>query len=178
MVWKVSRKNEFRGSLRQFLACLYRNELQTNQYFTRRAFRGSGEIQLAGKLSTAMTKIRMARMDSIARWNHVTGKPDALFYDPDLEYTFSSSGKEISPGTEPDTKILSTNALLLVFRDYKGTKAFEDDFTSTLSVPKGGITFDQNGNFWVPKGELQWINLDNTMQIKRLLPYDYMTTIR
>jgi hypothetical protein len=171
-VWKINRNNEFKGSLRQFLACLCRNELNTNRYFVRRAFHGPGEIQLAGKLSTAMTRIRLAQMDSIASWNHVTGKPDVLLYDPDEEYVFS--GAEVGQGTLPVEKSLSTDALLLVFRDYKKTKELSDDFISILRIPKGGITFDRDGNFRTKGGEVQWVNLDNAMQVKRLLPYDYI----
>jgi hypothetical protein len=175
LVWKAKRKGEFKGSLRQFLACLYHDELNANQYSLRRAYRHSGEIQLAGKLSTAMTKIRMAEMDSIAGWNHSTGKPEVLFYNPDEEYLFSS--EEVKQGADPATKTLSTNAFLLVFRDYQRSKEIADDFITTLRIPQGGITFDRDGNFRTQGGEIQWVNLDNSMQVKRLLPFDYMTRI-
>jgi len=175
MIWNVKRKGEFRGSIKQFLACLYRDELNANQYFLRRAYHHSGEIQLAGKLSTAMTKIRMAQMDSIAGWNHSTVKPEVLFYDPDEEYLFSS--EEVKQGADPTTKTLSTNAFLLVFRDYQRSKEIADDFITTLRIPKGGITFDRDGNFRTQGGEIQWVNLDNAMQVKRLLPFDYMNKI-
>jgi hypothetical protein len=175
LVWKINRKSEFRGSLRQLLACLYRNELNTNQYFLRRAYHGAGEIQLAGKLSTAMTRIRMVQMDGITVWNHLSSKPEVLFYHRDEEYSFT--GEEVRQATESNSKLLSTDAILLVFRDYRNTTEIADDFITTLRIPKGGITFDRDGNFRTPGGEIQWVNLDNTMQVKRLLPYDFMTKI-
>ncbi|MFA6126519.1 MAG: carboxypeptidase-like regulatory domain-containing protein [Bacteroidales bacterium] len=173
--WKFNRNSEFKGSLRHFLACLYRNELNNNHYFMRRAYHGLNEIQLVEKQSNAMTKIHMAEMDSLSSWNHLTGKSYVLFYDPNERYEFSRI--EFSDGTEPGLKFLSADALILVFRDFRKSDDLSDDFISTLKIPKEGITFDKDGNFWVHNGELKWINLDNTMQIKRLLPFDYMTKI-
>ena len=170
--WKINRNGEFKGSLRQFLALLYRDELNSNHYFVKRAFHGAGEVQLAGKLSNAMTRIRMAGMDSISSWDHETGKPEVLFYDPDQEYSFVEP--EIRQGPEPDTRQLESEALLLVFRDYKKSRELTDDFVTTLQIPKGGITFDRDGIVRSNGGELKWVNLDNAMQIKRMLPHDFI----
>ena len=172
MVWKINRKSEFRGTLRHFLACLYSNELNNYQYTLKRAYIDSDEIQRAGKLSKAMTKVRMAQMDSIAFWNHVKGKPEILFFDPVEVYTFS--GEEIRPGPELDTRAITCSSFLLVIRDSKKTGKVSEAFVSTLRIPKGGITFDQDGNLRAAGGELQWVNLDNNMQLKRMLPNDYL----
>ncbi|MCX6225683.1 MAG: carboxypeptidase-like regulatory domain-containing protein, partial [Bacteroidia bacterium] len=79
MGWKFKRNGEFKGSLRHFLACLYRNELTVNHYYLRRAYRGFNEIQQIEKQSNAMTKIKLAQMDSLSSWNHVSGKSDILY---------------------------------------------------------------------------------------------------
>ncbi len=172
--WKLNRSGEFKGSFRNFLACLHCNELINNHYHVRRAYHGFNEIQLVEKRSNAMSKIRMAGMDSLAGWNHITGKPDILYYDTDVDYAFDGVLKD-SPGN--GRKSLETDALLLVFRDFRKSEDLTDDFISTLSIPKAGITLDKDGNFWSVHGEPKWVNLDNALQIKRLLPFDYITKI-
>ncbi len=143
-------------------------------YQVRRAFQGLNEIQLVEKRSNAMTKIRMTGMDSLARWNRVTGKSDILYYYPDEDYAFESV---LTDGPGPGIKALATDALLLVFRDFRKSEDLSDDFISTLSIPKKGITFDKAGNFWSVNGDPKWVNLDNALQIKRLLPFDFIAKI-
>jgi hypothetical protein len=174
--WKVNRNGEFKGSLRHFLACLYRNELKSNHYYLRRAYRGLNDLQIIEKQSHAMTRIRFAQMDSLFTWHAVSGKSEILYYYPDEEYVFNDIRVDDKPGH--GTKSLSSDAFLLVFSDFKRTKDLRDDCISTLSIPKEGIIFDQDGNYWIHQGELAWISLDNTLQVKRLLPFDYMPKLR
>ncbi len=174
--WRFARNSEFRGSLRHFLACLNRDELAGNHYFVRRAFHGINELQQIEKQSNAMTKIHWALMDSLSGWNHVTGKPETLYYYPQEEFVLK--GIPVVNGTSDTMKSLSTDAFLLVFSDYKKTKDLTDDFISTLRFPKQGITFDAEGNYWADLGDLNWVNLDNSLQIKRLLPYDFISKIK
>jgi len=176
MVWKINRNSEFKGSLRHFLVCLYQNKLADNHYYLRRIYHGFTDIQQTEKQSNAMTKIKLAQMDSLFTWHSVSGKSEFIFYYPFEEYIFN--GIQVMDGPESGTKTLSTDAFLLVFSDYRKTKDLRDDWISTLRIPEGGIIFDKDGNYWVHKGTLSWINLDNTLQIKRLLPFDYMPKMK
>ena len=172
IVWKINRNNEFRGSLRQFLACLYSNDLEKNHYTIKRPYHNSGEIQRAWKLSNAMTRVRMAQMDSIAYWNYAKGKSEILFFDPSENYHFSS--EELRQGSNPDIRLLSLRFNLLVFQDQNMTGKISDSFVSILRLPEGGISFDKEGSFRARNGEPQWVNLDNNLQVKRMLPNDFM----
>lgn len=119
---------------------------------------------------------KLAQMDSLFTWHSVSEKTEIIFYYPFEEYVLN--GIEVKDGPESGTKTLSTDAFLLVFSDYRKTKDLRDDWISTLRIPEGGIIFDKDGNYWVHKGALSWINLDNTLQIKRLLPFDYLPKMK
>ena len=175
MGWKINRSGEFKGSLRHFLACLYRNELPVNHYFLRKAYHGFKDLQHVERLSTAMTKIRMAQMDSLFTWDPVSGKTEFLCYDPNEEYELN--GNQVKDGPKSGEKTLSAEYFFLVFSDYNKTKDLKDDWISSLRLPTDGITFDKEGNYWTPNGPFSWVNLHNTIQIKTMLPYDFMPKI-
>lgn len=172
---KINRASEFKGNLRHFLASLYVNELPANHYELRKAYRGLKDLQNSEKQSLAISKIRLAQMDSLFSWEPVSGKSEYLFYDPTEEFHFNES--QVKDGPKTGQMILSTDYLLLVFSDFRRTKDLLDDRISSLRLPAGGITFDKDGNYWAPNGGLSWINLLNTILVKSMLPDDYMPKI-
>lgn len=172
---KINRANEFKGSIRHFLASLYVNELQVNHYQLRKAYRGLKDLQNTEKQSMALSKIKLAQMDSLFNWDPVSGKSEYLFYDPAEEFNFNEF--QVKDGPKAGEKILATDYLLLVFSDFRRTKDLLDDRITSLRLPDGGITFDKDGNYWAPNGGLSWINLLNTILVKSMLPDDYMPKI-
>ncbi|OFY48040.1 MAG: hypothetical protein A2X22_06495 [Bacteroidetes bacterium GWF2_49_14] len=172
MGWRVARKNEFKGSLKHFLAALYRDQLTKEHYYLRTTFQSPEDLQLAEKRSNAMTKIRWAETDSLFNMDPAIHKSSYLHYYPAEEYPLSQN--QITAGLQTGEKKLQAVPSLLVFSDYRKTRDLRDDWISTLRIPEKGIIFDQDGNYRVPEGTLSWINHDNSMQIIRLLPSDYM----
>ncbi len=176
LFFKMNRAGVFKGSLRHFLASLYQNELPANRYNVRKAYHGFKDLQHMEKLSAAMTKIRMASMDSLFSWDPVSGTTEFLYYDPNEEFRFNEN--MVKAGPKDGEKTLVTEYFLLVFSDYQKTTDLRDDWISSLRLSPDGMTFDKDGNYWVPNGAFSWTNLHNTIKIKSMLPYDYMPKIQ
>ncbi|MCK9558350.1 MAG: carboxypeptidase-like regulatory domain-containing protein [Bacteroidales bacterium] len=170
--WKLKRNQEFKGSLRYFFACLYHNELQDNRYHLRKAYKSKDDLQLTERVSDAMAKIRFAVMDSLLSWDPLTGEANNLYYNPDEEFRFFED--QIAEDSVGNKKTLTCDSFLLVFYDHKRTRDLRDDFITTFQISGNQVVFDQEGNFWAPNGTVQWVNLDHAVQIKRLLPADYL----
>jgi hypothetical protein len=175
LFFKMNRAGVFKGSLRHFLASLYANELPANHYYVRKAYHGFKDLQHMEKLSAAMTKIGMASMDSLFSWDPVSGQTEFLYYDPNEEFRFNEN--LVKGGPKEGEKTLATDSFLLVFSDYQKTPDLRDDWISSLRLSPDGMTFDKEGNYWVPNGNFSWTNLHNTIKIKSMLPYDYMPKI-
>jgi hypothetical protein len=175
LFFKMNRAGVFKGSLRHFLASLYANELPANHYYVRKAYHGFKDLQHMEKLSAAMTKIGMASMDSLFSWDPVSGQTEFLYYDPNEEFRFNDN--LVKGGPKEGEKTLATDSFLLVFSDYQKTPDLRDDWISSLRLSPDGMTFDKEGNYWVPNGNFSWTNLHNTIKIKSMLPYDYMPKI-
>jgi len=173
--FKMNRAGVFKGSLRHFLACLYANELPANHYSVRKAYHGAKDLQHVEKLSNSMTKIRLATMDSLFNWDPVSGQTEFLYFDPNEEFRFSEN--QVKAGPKDGEKTLTTDYFLLVFSDYQKTKDLRDDWISSLRLSPDGMTFDKDGNYWVPNGAFSWTNLHNTIQVKSMLPYEFMPKI-
>ncbi len=173
--FKMNRSGEFRGSLRHFLACLYQDELKANHYLVRKAYHGIRDLQYTEKLSNAMAKIRIAQMDSLFSWDPVSGIKEFLYFDPNEEFALSQGS--VKPGTNPGEKIIATNTFMLVFSNYLHTDDMLDDWISSFRLSPDGMTFDRDGNYWVPGAAFSWTNLHNTIQVKTMLPYDFMPKI-
>jgi hypothetical protein len=170
--WKLNREAEFKGSLKHFLACLYQNKLPENSYHLRKAYRSLSDLKKKEKLAGSMAKIRMAQMDSVFSWYPNEGKSRFLYYIPAEEFLILPG--QITDGLKNGEKTAVLNDFLLVFSDFEKTPDLRDDWISTIRVPAGTMTFDQEGNCRTPDGKLEWTNLDNTVRIRVMLPTDYL----
>jgi len=174
--WKSARENEFYGSLKHFLACLYSDGLGINGYRVRKVYDGFEDVQKTEKIGLAMSKVRYAMMDSVFFWNPDAGGIEFLHYLPDDDYTIGRD--KVKESSEPGIKKLTTDPHILIFKDSEKTGDLKDDWIFSMQLPDSVITFDHEGNYTVPTGEFGKTNLNNTVRIRVLLPLDYLPAPR
>ncbi|TRZ77003.1 MAG: carboxypeptidase-like regulatory domain-containing protein [Deltaproteobacteria bacterium] len=172
IAFRINREAEFKGSLRHFLSSLYQKNLDENRYALRKAYQGYTDLKETEKLGTAMAKVKLTQMDSIFSWYPESGESGFLYYFPFEDYKILMD--QVKDGQKVGEKTLTTDTFVLVFKDFKKTYDLRDDWISTLRIINGDLTFDQLGNYWIHKGSITWTNLDNSVQIKVLLPSDYL----
>jgi len=170
--FRVNREGSFKGSLRHFFICLYHNELSTNHYSIRKAYHGFKELQESEKLGRAIAKVKLAQMDSIFSWYPEKGESGFLYFFPYYDFEFLKD--EIKQSPNDGQKTFTTDSFVLVFKDFEKSINVSDDWISSLQISNGTITFDQHGNYWVHQEAITWTNLDSSLQIKILLPADYL----
>lgn len=174
--WRNTREDEFTGSLKHFLACLYTNTLIENRYTIRKVYQNIDEIQQDEKVGRAMAKVRYAMMDSVFFWNPERGVVEFLNYFPDDEYRIGSENMAETPGTGIKTLTIAPN--IVIFKDLETTPDLKDDWTFSIQLPDSVIEFDREGNYRVPSGECIKTDLNNTARIRVLLPLDYLPAPR
>ena len=172
MSWVTNRETEFKGSLKHFLLCLYRNTLAENRYSLRKAYWNVVDFAEKEKLAGSMAKIGMTQADSVFCWYPAKNQMGYLHYLPLEEYLIPPDS--ITNGPLPGEKTAVFNDFILIFKDFKGTAGFHDDRTSTLRLPTGKIIFDEDGNYRLTTGELEWADLENSARLKNVLPRDYL----
>jgi hypothetical protein len=174
-LWNMKRKSEFKGSLKHFLACLYRDKLASNLYHIRKAYKGLPDLQVREKETLALAKVNFARMDSLFNWDPLTGNSEYLYYYPKDEY--DPAVRQTVAGKEKEWQAPSVQTVY-VFYDYRRTKDLRDDAIFLLTIRKGSVFFDRNGNYRIKTDGLTWTYLDNSVQVKNALPLDYMPKIK
>jgi hypothetical protein len=170
--WKYSREDEFKGSLKHFLACLYDNKLGDNGYTVRKAYGGYDELRQSEKVTQAIAKVWFAKTDSVFLWDSKTGKVGYMHYFPIKEYVIGPD--QIHESAEAGVKTLTAGQRILIFRDCDHTTSLRDDWTFTIQITDGFLAFDHEGNYGVPEGELIRTNLNYSARIRVLLPLDYL----
>ncbi len=170
--WKYSREDEFKGSLKHFLACLYDNNLGDNGYTVRKAWQGYNELRLSERVTQAIAKVWFAKTDSVFMWDSKTGKVGYMHYFPMKEYVIGPD--QIQESTEAGVKTLTADQRILIFRDSDHTTSLRDDWTFTIQITGGFLAFDHEGNYGVSEGELIRTNLNYSARIRVLLPLDYL----
>jgi hypothetical protein len=171
--WKLNREAEFSGSLTHFLIKLYHDTLIDRRYQLRQSWNKKEGFQKNEQMSSAMLKINfLGDLDSILIWDPDHLRPTYIYYHANKEYQIK--GDQIRTGPQPGQKILLLQDTLLFFYDTENTTDLKDDRIAEMSVKDGQLIFNSEGNYLAPYGSRLWVYHDNRIQLKFLLPKDYL----
>jgi len=170
--WEHNRKEDFAGSLGDFLSCLYGNQLSKQGYTVIKAGVPDSLTEVKLPVNDTVTKNREPRVkiDSVFFFDSERNQSLYLHYLPMFHYPID---EKTGLSGKPFCKSLQCLDSLLIFKNRRDTLSLDDDEISLFHIGEGDLEFYPNGDYQVFYGDVYWSSLEAKKKMIRILPLDY-----
>ncbi len=168
--WDRNRENLYKGSQRHFFYSLYHDELEENGFIMKEAWFSHHAIESFNKTVGPEFRLDSTQVDSIQHYLPDYRMGDYLYY----QSVGQSRAVKCLFDLEPGYRTLQYNKpLLIIYTSVQDARTGNLGKVCLMHVPTGFVTIDDQGDYMIQNGQLEWRYLDSFTYVKDFMPKDY-----